>query len=413
MQKCFAVINKETPIASYLQHRSIIEVTEEHRSLVEINPAKLDIIDVDKLLYVYYSTDDGDLSFRSDMNMLRSLLASAFFHVSEALFILVDSINPMMEDLIHSALRDSSLTSDKIEILNHTGSLMLSDVGKYISGAAAGQQTTSSYRDVYIREADKEERDRYINIKDGGISAVLPVLTDMSTLYQQRASVEALTAGRVVSSSVSRPNTVKELSRISVESSRVLTSFVVSGEEWTQYYLASRYIAEYFALVGERVLVINLDSAVQAIDFLDSVSYIHISKIKTPSTPEQQVSAIDARFDQIGYVIQFLKNVRGVNNYIFNVAPDNYRETCNLISQLSEKAYANYVTHYNEKAVQKYLGAGYKSDAVFLAFDKLQEDFEIKSYKEQFKSTLVAVFPVDDVDIPEFFTFARGGLKDE
>ena len=72
MQKCFAVINKETPIASYLQHRSIIEVTEEHRSLVEITPAKLDIIDVDKLLYVYYSTDDGDLSFRSDMNMLRS-----------------------------------------------------------------------------------------------------------------------------------------------------------------------------------------------------------------------------------------------------------------------------------------------------------------------------------------------------
>lgn len=414
MQTCFAVINKDTKIANYLKHRSIIDITEEHRTLTEINPAQLDIVDVDKLLYIYYNTDDADISFRSDMNMLRTLTSSAFFHVDELLFVLVDCENPMLEDFISSALRDSGIPRSKIEVVHHAGALMLTDVGKYIAGSAVGQQSSSSYKDVYIREADKEENDRFVNARGKeDIVTVLPTLTDMSAIYQQRASIEAISSGHVVSDKAVRPQVVSEFSRLPLDSARIITSFVVSGKPWTTHSEAVRYLCDYFTLVGERVFVINLDTTVKCMDILDTATYTDIMRLRSPSTPEENVTAMDARFNQISYIIQFLKNVRGVSSYIFNVCDENYKTACELISQLSERIYSIFITHYNAKAIEEYLAAGYKSSALFLEPTRLWEDFDIQAYKEDFKGQLVAMFPVEDVDLIEFFTFAKGGIRSD
>lgn len=412
MQRCFLVTNKETPIASYLQHRSIMEVTEEHRSLMEVNMEQLQIVDVDKLLYIYYPTDDGDLSFRSDMNALRVLLSSAFFHVTEALFILVNSGNPLLEDLIYSALRDSSLPRDKIEIVQHSGSLMLSEVGKYVSGSAVGQTTTSSYKDVYIREADKEEQERYGNTASD-ISSVLPVLTDMASLYAQRAGVEAISAGRVVSETAERPQEVSDFSRVNVSTAKSTTAFVVSGEQWTESERAIGYFVNYYNIAGTRCLIVNFNKELFIGNYAGQCTQLDLMDIKSPITPELSVSVLDVRFNQIGYVIEFLRNIRGVEHYIFNVRDEDFVTACRLFQQLHETVYTLYISHYTVESVQRYLARGYKTTALFMSFEHFKKDFDLQAFKQDLHGTVVAVFPTEDVDYIEFYNFATGGGRDE
>ena len=412
MQKCFLVANKETQIANYLSHRSIIDVTEEHRSLVEINLDKLEIVDVDKFLYIYYQTDDADLSFRSDMNALRSLLASAFFHVSEVLFILVDNDNPLMEDLIHSALRDAPLGKDKIEVVHHTGSLMLADVGRYISGAASGQTTNSSYRDVYIRESDKEERERYENY-GGDIDQVLPVLTDMAALYSQRASVEALSSGRIVSEPFIRPQLVTNFSKVAISTKKTSEYFIVSGEEWTGFERSVGYLVEYFRSIGQRCLIINLSQGTDMEKVLSGCSVLDLITIKNPITPDSPVAIVNGRFNQFGYILEFLRNILGVEQYIINVDAEDYNEICRLVKQLSNDIHTVFVAHYREDSVLKFIRNTMQATVLFLSFERLKEDFVLQKYKENFKDIVVAQFPTDDVDYVEVYNFAMGGYKNE
>lgn len=412
MQRCFLVTNKETQIAGYLEHRSIMEVTEEHRSLTELNLEKLEIVDVEKFLYIYYQTDDADLSFRSDMNALRTLLSSAFFHVSEALFILVNNQNPLLEDLVYSALRDSTLPRSKIEIIQHTGSLMLSDVGRYVSGSAVGQTTTSSYKDVFIREADKEEKERYANT-GSDISAVLPVLTDMASLYSQRAGVEAISAGMNVTENAERPQIVDNFSRLNISANKTTQTFVVSGERWTNPERAVGYLIEYLRTQGQRCLVINLNTSEYIGKYVGVSTNLNLLDLKAPVTPECPIATLDARFDQLGYIIEFFRNVKGVEHYIFNVLPGDYRRSCKLIAQLSEKLYTVFVAHYSAESVQYYLDSGMKATALYLSFEQFHKEFNLKAFKSELEGTIVAEFPTEDVDVVEFYTYATGGGRDE
>ena len=412
MQRCFLVINKETQVASYLQHRSIIQVTEEHRSLLELNLDKLDIVDVDKFLYIYYQTDDSDLSFRSDMNSLRNLMASAFFHVSEAMFILVNSQNPLLEDLIHSALRDCPLTRDKIEVIYHPGSLMLQEVGSYLSGNASGQQTASSYRDVYIREADKEEKERFLN-QGTGIDAVLPVLTDMSAIYAQRAEVEALSSGRVVSEQFTRPALINDFSRISIDLAKTLKSFVIAGERWTQAERGVGYLIEYFHTTGQRVLVVNLDTRLDMAPVIGTCAQLTTMDIKAPITPDYPAACLNIRFNQLGYVVEYLRNIKGVEQYIFYCSAEDYQATVSLIRQLSEKTYAVYVAHHNEQSVKDFISSKLEATALFLLFGRLYENFNLKAYKQDLSGMVVATFPDEEVDYTEFYELATGGDQSE
>lgn len=412
MQSCFLVSNKETQIAGYLEHRSILKVTEEHRSLAEVNMEKLNIVDVDKFVYINYPVTDGDLAFRSDMNSLRALLASAFFHISEAIFIFVDSSNPLMEDFVYSAIRDSSLTRDKVEIIQHTGSLMLPDVGKYLSGGAIGQTTSSSYKDVYVREADSEERDRYLNVRSG-LDAVLPVLTDMSVLYSQRSSVEAISANRIVDEKVTRPQIIKDFSREKVSHVKTVDSIVVSGDKWADPQLAVKYIVTYCGVTGRRVLVVNLSTVVSFAELLPGAESVDLLSIKSTVIPESMVGVLNGRIDQFGYIVEFLRNIQGVDLYVFYTDSEEVSMVSTLSKQLSESACTIYVTHHNERAVQDFLHLGLKCSAVFLNFDKLNEEFKLNSYKEDFAGTVVAVFPTEDVDYTEFYSLAVGGSNDD
>lgn len=408
MQTCFLVSNKETQIAGYLEQRSILKVVAEHRSLTELSMERLNIVDVDKFVYINYPTNEGDISFRSDMNALRSLLSSAFFHIGEAVFIFVDNTNPLMEDFIYSAIRESTLTRDKVDVIHHTGSLMLPDVGTYLSGSASGQTTSSVYKDVYVREADSEERDRFMNVTSG-IDAVLPVLTDMSALYAQRASVEAISTGRMVTEPYERPIAVKDFTREQVSALKTIDSFVIAGDKWAEPIKAVDYVVEYCSLIGRRCLIVNLDAFTKMETRFQSAKVLSIMDIKTSFTPDSPIAVLDARMDQLGYVIEFLHNIHGVELSIFYSGDTEFPILVELISQMSENVSSVFVSHHNQRAVQDYLAMGVHCTSLFLNFDRLNEDFKLSQYKEQLLGTVVAAYPTEDADVTEFYDFATGG----
>lgn len=414
MQKIFLVINKDTQVSAYLTHRSIAEITEEHRSLAELDPKTMSIIDADKLVIIHYQSDDNGLSFRSDMNALRNLLSSAFFHVDELVVILVNFEDPLAEDLIFSATRDSNLTRDKIEINHHEGTLMLSDVGHYLAGSAAGQAPSSTFKSVYVREADKEERDRFDNVAGSdGLDSVLPALTDMTTLYRQRAHVEAISAGRVVTESATRPETVNDFSKMEVATTKTLPLFVVSGEQWTGYERAASYLVEYARVIGRRVLVVNTNTELNIAKSVGECVEITTASLKVSSTPSSPVAVLNVRFNQLGYVAQFLNNILGVEEIIFNVALEDYRQMYKFARQMSDEFTAVYVAHFEEASIQRFIRDNTPATSLFLTFEKFNGAFDLESYREDLKGIVVGKFPTEDVDVIEFRDLATGAKGED
>lgn len=414
MQRAYLVINKDTQIAGYLTHRSILEVIEERRTITDLNINNMPIVDADRMIMIYYKTDDEGLSFRAEMNALRNLLSSAFFNTDSLTVILVNMDDPLTEDLVHSATRDSKLTNDKIEIIHHDGTLMFSNVGEYIAGAAVGQQTSSSFRSVYIREADKEEKDRYDNVAGpDGIDTVLPALTDMSTLYRQRAHVEAISAGRNVREDATRPEVVEEFTRISVSSTKTYPLFVVSGEMFTNYERATKYLVDYTRVIGRRILVVNTNQEVDLVGMLDECLEISLQSIKVQSTPGSPVAILNIRFNQLSYLFQFLGNILGIEEIIFNVAIEDYVQMCRFAKQMSSDVSMVYVAHFHKKSVENFISKNIPATAIFLTFELFQEDFNLQGYKKELKRCIVGKFPTEDVDVIEFRDLSTGAKGDE
>lgn len=414
MQKCFLVVNKETQVASYLTQRSILDITEEHRSLSELDINNMPIVDCNKLVVIHYATDDEGLSFRSDMNALRNLLASAFFNADELIVVLVDFMDPLAEDLVYSATRDSNLTRDKISIIHHTGVLMLTDVGKYLAGSAVGQTTSSTFKAVYVREADKEEKDRFDNLAgEDGLDTILPALTDMAALYKQRAHVEAISAGHVISESAPRPETVNDFSRVDVATTKTFPLFVVSGDLWTGSERAVGYLVEYTRVIGRRVLVVNTDPNVDISDYVGECTLLLVPSLKVSSTPATPVATLNARFNQLGFIAQFLNNILGIEEIIFNVCKEDYPQMCKFARQMSNEVSEVFVSHFKQDAVERFITDALPASALFLTFEVFNTMFELENYRSQLKGKIVAKFPVEDVDVIEFRDLATGARGDE
>lgn len=413
MQRAYLVINKETQIASYLTHRSILDIQEERRTLTTLNLNNMPIVDVERFVIIFYQTDDEGLSFRAEMNALRNLLSSAFFNADSLTVILVNVEDPLVEDLVHSATRDSKLVGDKVEIIHHTGTLMFSNVGEYIAGAAVGQQSSSSFRSVYIREADKEEKDRFENAQgDGGLDTILPALTDMATLYKQRAHVEAISAGRTVHENATRPEVVDDFSRIDAGTTKTYPLFVVSGENFTGYERATKYLVDYTRVIGRRILVVNTDNTVDLPALLEDCIEIPIGSVKVQSTPASPVAVLQVRFNQLSYVVQFLSNILGIEEIIFNVAIEDYVQMCKFADQMSNDVSKVYIAHFHKRSVENFISKAIPATAIFLTFELFQSDFGLQGYKKELKRCIVGKFPTEEVDVIEFRDLATGAKGD-
>lgn len=414
MQRAYLVINKETQIASYLTQRSILDVQEERRSLTSLDMNNMPIVDVERLIIIFYKSDDEGLSFRAEMNALRNLLTSAFFNADTMTVILVNIEDPLTEDIVHSATRDSRLTSDKVEIIHHEGTLMFSDVGKYLAGSAIGQQTSSSFKAVYIREADKEEKDRFENVSgNDGIDTILPALTDMATLYKQRAHVEAISAGRVVTEDATRPEVVTEFTRIDVGNTKTYPVFVVSGESFTRFERAVRYLVDYTRIIGRRILVVNTDNTINITEAIGECVELNLEGLKVQSTPLNPVAVLTVRFNQLSYVFQYLSNVLGIEEIILNAAEEDYEQMCRFAKQLSSEVYMVWIAHFHERSVEQFISRNLPATAIFLTFELFHDDFGLQGYKNELKRCIVGKFPTEDVDVVEFRDLSTGAKGED
>jgi len=409
MQKAFLVSNKATQVREYLEHRSIIEITEEHRSLTELDLTHLGIIDVNKVIYLYYASDDGDLAFRSDLNVLRQLLNSAFFHTDEGMFILIDCKNPMLEDLINSACRDSNLQGGALTIIHHTGVLTFSDVSKYIAGIVVGEQTASSYKSVYVREADTEERERYESQAADGLTAVLPVLTDQYAMYKKRSDVEAISAGRIVTDVSRRPQMLQKFAKIVTPTVNQWSAFLVSGERYSKFEESALYLSDYTTRVGLRTLVVNLSR--NPLTFVaKGAAIVQLKDLMTRRSFAEKVGYLECRFNQFGFVVEMLDNVEGINSHIFVCDKEDFGVMQELLEPLCRVLYSEFITHYDEDSVKEYLEMGVHATTVFLSTAISFNEFSLPPYKEAFNGTRVAAFPLTDVDTTDFYECATGGV---
>lgn len=401
MNKCLLVINKNTRIAEYLEKRALYEITEERKTLSTIDIDNMDIIDVDKLLFIYYA-QDSDIPFRSDMNALRKLLQCSFFNVDSATFILVDNDSLLLEDLIMTAVKSSNLSGDKLEVIQHKGALLLEDVAKYLSGAAIGTDVTSAYNNVYITEADTDERDRFENVT-GTVKAVLPVLTDAAKMYNQRARAEAASTSRNIVIGLHLDKTIDNFSDTEYHKSTQLRGFLFSGEDYCGYELGIEYLSEYFRRTGQRTLVVSIDMRREVTEMLSDYEHISVTTIRNQQIPGNMIIAIDIKSSQFGYLVSFLGNLKGVENYIFITPKNKFAAVKGLVQQLCDSLRTVYVTHFTEEAVQDYLNSIGRADTVFLSEKGISSPFDVRRFREQFKGTVVAELPLDNADYSEFY----------
>lgn len=409
MQKCFLVANKSTQVREYLEHRSIISVEQEYRTLSELDLSRLGIIDVDKFIYLYYGSDDGDLGFRSDLNILRQLLNSAFFNATEAIFILVGTSNPMLEDLIHSACRDTNIIGSHLSVIHHSGALTLNDVSTYISGVTTGVQGSSSYKSVYVREEDSEERERFNNVIEDGVEMILPVLTDQYAMYKKRAEVEAISSSRSVTETFFRPQTVQNFAKRTPASHKQWNAFLLSGTQLTAYTKGVDHMRDYFSRVGMRMMIVDLSS--NSVDTVNTeeVHEFSLSELSSKRAFTESAGYVKCRFNQLGFVVGILDHVVGVNVYVFVCDEEDYIDMSAFLAPLCSNLVCNFVTHFAERYVQRYLASGMKSTALFLSRNVVSETFDLLKYKEDFEGTRVASFGLKDVDTTDYYECATGG----
>ena len=115
------------------------------------------------------------------------------------------------------------------------------------------------------------------------------------------------------------------------------------------------------------------------------------------------------RINQLGYVIETLDNIEGVNRYILVCDSEDYSLCKEIFTPLCDKLYSNFVTYFTEDAVKDYLNSGRKSTTVFLSQVFGPSNFDIMQYRESFANQRVAIFGLTDVDTTDYHECAVGG----
>lgn len=406
MQKCLLISNRNTKIAEYLEKRSIFEVTAEHTDLTHYDINSMDIVDVDKLVYLHYESDDGDVSFRADMNALRRLLSCAYFNVESITFILVNDTSSISDDLIRTAIKSSNLTDEDIEIIHHDDVLQLDHVAKYLSGSASGTDTASTYRSVYITQSNSDEKDRFDNNRTK-VSAVLLQLTDSASIYSERARVEASTSGRIVTDTLPHIRTVDNFTSNKQPSTNTLNGFILTGMSYSGYENVANVFTEYSKSIGERTLIVNLIPDKSIADLIDC-ELVNIDDISSKLPIASLIAGIDVRLSYFGYLLEFIDNFNNVDNYIFLCPSQIYNLISTPVNKVFDSLRTIFVCHYSEDALTHYIQSGLHFDTFILSPKSIKSDFDIISYKEYFDGTSVLLMPTEYDDYSEFYHLIRG-----
>lgn len=392
MLTAILISNKETPIRDYLVTNSLFEVTAEERSISNLN--RMEIIDVDKLIYIFYNTDDI-ISFKTDMSALRKMLDSSFFNIQSATFIFVDTDDISLENI---ALAASKAVSDT-NVIYHKGNLMLTDVGKYLTGKTYGKDAESSYLQVYITEASSDEKERYEN-KSDGIDTILPAMTDTSKIYTQRSIADSMYSTIIREKETIRPVVGSFSSYRLSQAKEDKNLLVISGDYYTDFE-DSIYSITYSALsIGKRCLIVNM---LDSINIPVAGEFEKIFDLSKNFIPTQEISIVDSNMSRLAYILSNLHRVEGIDIIIIITDCEDYKDISSTMKMSEYITHSIFITHFGYKSIDKFIRDKLHlyTDCVFLR-NTIFKECDISSLKS-IESLSIARFPNSEEEFDEFY----------
>lgn len=391
MINAYLVVNKPSVAAEYLEKHNILHIVRYTSSLAaqDMNDA---IIDVDKLLYIYYGEVPDDTAFKADLSILRSRLESAYFTCRSFMFILVKA-RPGLSDYIHAALDRFEYPEDKLEIIEHDRELMLPELSTYISGVTLGDTTNNSYIDVYVSEAGKEDKERYTNRMDETIATITPTLVDEAAMYKSRIVSLSQTYDSVVSQTEAERDLMSNTPPFSRKTMAFMDTILVAGEPFSNYTKVAVTFAEHYADIGERVLVVNLTGN----SFLD----LFFSPVNTPNlpdmwyryTPEKLVTYLSAKVGDYAMILTNENNIEAVNVKIVVVPPEAFELIHRIETYSLSKLHTVYVLHKQRASFEQCINLKESIDTIIVDPTLFNDTFNIGDYRKHFVNTACVMLP--------------------
>lgn len=401
MINAFLIVNKPSIAPDYLEKHNILHIAHYTNSLSAID-LNTTIIDVDKLLYIYYGDVKDDSAFKADLSILRNRLESAYFTCRSFMFILVKA-RPGLTDYINAALSNIVVTNEDLEIIYHDKELMLPELSNYISGVSIGDTTKNTYIDVYVTEVGKEDKERYNNIIDENVSAIVPSLVDEVSLYKNK----------VVSLSSSFNNTIieQEKSKDFVFDAaphlkkivRFMDTIIVSGEEYTDLAYIGKVLCTHFESLGERVLLVNLLNKDISYMLNTLFNTINLQQIWHKYLPEHLISYINLKFVEYPLLLSNEYNINSVTTKIVITPKEVFEKIHKIESYSLTNLKTAFILHKrkesfdNAKQIKEMLNTLIVDNKVF------NDDFNMSNYKQVFENISCVMLPTNTEQESNFF----------
>lgn len=400
MINAYLIVNKPNTAAEYLEKNNILHIVKYSSSLA----AQTDdaIVDVDKLLYLYYGDIKDDTAFKADLSILKNKLTSAYFTCRSFLFILVEARDDL-PDYIHAALDRFGYSEDQLEIIQHNKKLMLPELSNYISGVTVGDVTQNTYINVYVTEKGREDKERYHNQVNDEIKRIVPSLVDENEMYRSRiASLSASYDTVVAQEEQEKPNMVLDEMK-SRKTVHFLDTILITGDEYTHYRNAAVYLAEYFKSIGERTLVVNLCNSSISYLFEEDTNEIVSSQLWHRYLPENMITYINIKQEMYANILSNEQNIESVTTKIV-VVPKNMFDVIHRIeTHTMSNLYTVYVLHKKEDSFDETLKYNNIIDALVVDDLIFNEEFDIIRYKDKFSNSSCVLLPLDDEQRKTFY----------
>ena len=412
MLSAYLVVNKPSTAAEYLEKHNIMHI-EHYATSLSSKDMSDSIIDVDKLLYIYYGDVPDDTTFKADLSVLRNRLESAYFTCRSFLFILVKA-RPDLPDYIHAALDRFHYDEDKLEIIIHNKELMLPELSNYISGVTIGDTTKNSFIDVYITEAGKEDKERYYNIATENLDMITPSLVDEAAMYKSR--IVSLAPNFDIN--VSQVEKEKDFSIDSMPYSRkavqfMETTILVSGDTYTSYEFASLLFARHFTDIGERVFIVDLTDVGILSILGEDLNIVTLPQLWHRYVPEKLLTYIHIKPNEYASILSNESNIDSTK-YKIVVLPSAYFEQIHKVEIYSlATLYSVYVLHKTHISFDMCTKFKDKLTALVVDSSVFDENFNIGAYKEVYKNVSCVLLPQDTEYKHNFYydCFDRGEVE--
>lgn len=412
------VVNKKTNVHHYLEEHKIVHVVHFANSLIDNEKVNQSIIDIDKFIYIYYGdTTDEDVAFKSDLNRFRKMLDSTFFSTRSILFILVKS-RPNVKDFIESTLKDTTFPKEDVEIIEHTGELMLPDLTKYISGINLGDITKNTYINVYLTEKGKNEKVRFPNTASQ-IERITPQLADEMSMYLTRVKNLGIANDRIINQQDNLPTTVDEFPILEKKTLKFTDTIIITGIPYTNYDNAALYYSKYLLSVRKRCLLINMNEGDHILSqFNNNFSMISLHNLTSTYIPEHPISYISLTLNSLSFFIANEANIESIDIKIILVSISNFDVICRIFSCLPSILKKVVVLHKKKDDFEKLKLYKWNPTVILVQNALFNDNFDLLSYSSFFKNSSCVLLPnhlENILDIKEFYynCFSKGSVDDE